>query len=96
MDGEESKNKTKDMLKRFLQLKVMQSIKRGYRRIVPQIEPLSSSFALKEYSTYEGHTLCYMFRGSGIEKICEYALMIIGLLVGMVMEEKNNKSKLLQ
>ena len=59
----------KDMLKRFLQLKVMQSIKRGYRRIVPQIEPLSSSFALKEYSTYEGHTLCYMFRGSGIEKI---------------------------
>lgn len=41
--------------------------------------------------------LCAIVEGmSGNSALCEYALMIIGLLVGMVMEEKNNKSKLLQ
>jgi hypothetical protein len=59
----------KKLIQGIIASKTAQSIKRMYRRFKPQIEPLSASFIPKSYDTYEGHTLCYMFKGAGIEKI---------------------------
>ena len=71
LDFEEVAKKTNETkwLKSFIRSDLGQSMKRIYRRVVPQIEPISSSFTIKPYNTYEGHTLSYMFKGTGIEKI---------------------------
>ena len=53
----------------FRQTDIAQSIKRVLCRIIePQI-PLSRSFERTDVDTFEWHTLSYMYRGSGIERI---------------------------
>lgn len=68
-DQQAEMNREKNLLRELIASPLGQSLKRMVHRVVPQTVPLSNSFVKKPYDTFEGHTLCYMFRGAGIEQI---------------------------
>ena len=46
-----------------------QALKRMLCRIKVPLVPVSPSFEISKDNTFEGHTLCYMYKGAGIERI---------------------------